>query len=72
MMLLMVLIALAVIVTGPAFDDERARRRARRDFPGARVEFLLPSCGRGEQVIGRNSGNYMSCFPGGKQEADQG
>ena len=31
-----------VCVTGPAFDDFRARRRARRDFPKAKVTFLLP------------------------------
>jgi hypothetical protein len=44
-----------VMVTGPAFDERRARRRARRDFPKARVEFLLPSTGRAPCSCGSHS-----------------
>lgn len=49
MILFMVMVGLATIWTGPTFDDMRARRRARREFPGARVTFVLPSGMRGPQ-----------------------
>ncbi len=44
----MIILALAIVfvatlVTGPAWEDWRNRRRVQRDFPVAKVVFLLPS-----------------------------
>lgn len=42
-LLALILSAAAVVYTGPACEDLRARRRARRDWPRVRVEFVLQS-----------------------------
>jgi len=41
MLTLALLVGLVTAYTGPAFEDGRLRRRARRDYPSARVVPLV-------------------------------
>lgn len=51
MILLLVAVGLWAMLSGPAFEDWRARARARREFPVAKVVFLLPSECRGQSAL---------------------
>lgn len=43
MISLLVLAFVTTVYTGPAFDDWRAARKAKGNFPSAKVLFMLPS-----------------------------